>query len=593
MASKTLLNFFSDKTLVIPGYQRDYAWTTKNVDDLLDDVEEALADRTGHYLGTFILSQDGQGAPAYVVDGQQRLTTLTLVFHALVRRLEQDELRFHYRSLFIRSPATGLKLNVQGDNQAFLQALVDGNNPRPETDGQERLAKAYDRICLRIDALVQDEGGQARLEAWLRQLSLVEVLEFVAEDEGRAIRMFQSVNDRGVPLSRMDIVKSLLIYSSNRYLDGALDQAIAEAFGRAFHSFSRLKRLVSEPGYQVNSLNRDSFREDDVLRYHFLTFKASQFGVNGAADYAATTQTVLEDFLKPALKALRNEPARLREFLETYTNDLVNFFGLLEAELQATRTDFEVYLMWVAQNVSVTLHPLIIRLRERGLLDQPGEPAVDGKIRTLRQLVEVADIRALKLNSTNPQAGIFRLVTQMHQLSPHEIGARLKHFSQRFLGDDAMRDVLVNGGMYRNPALIRILLEEERHHLRAGERPDLDIPKLVALSATGISQEHIISQAAEESFSLEAYGFLDPEEFNDFKDRLGNLTLLETPINSACSNRTVEVKASAESLYQASTYLAARKLATALSQAGQRFTKQGIESRSAELAGRAVQRWAL
>jgi hypothetical protein len=593
MASKTLINFFSDKTLVIPGYQRDYAWATKNVDDLLNDVEEALADRSGHYLGTFILSQEGPEAPAFVVDGQQRLTTLTLIFHALVRRLEKDELRFHYRSQFIKSPATGLKLNVHGGNQAFLQALVDGTTPVPGTDGQERLSKAYDRISLRVDELLAGEGGQARLEAWLLQLSRVEVLEFVAEDEGRAIRMFQSVNDRGVPLSKMDIVKSLLIYSSNRYLNGALDESIAEAFGRAFHAFSRLKRLVSVAGYQVNSLSRDTFREDDVLRYHFLTFNADQFGVNGAADYAATTQTVLEDFLKPALKQLRADPAKLRHFLETYTNDLVNFFGLLEAELQATRTDFDVYLMWVAQNVSATLHPLILRLRERGLLDQPGEQELDGTARTLRQLIEVADIRALKLNSTNPQAGIFKLVNQIDTLTTLEIGARLKHFSQRFLADDAMRDTLTKSGMYKNPSLVRILIEEERHHLRAADRPDLDIAKLVALAAAGISQEHIVSQAADESFSLEAYGFGDAEEFSDFKDRLGNLTLLETSINSACSNRTVEVKVSLANLYQASDYLSARKLAATLSQSGKRFTKDGIEARSAELASRAVQRWPL
>ena len=58
--------------------------------------------------------------------------------------------------------------------------------------------------------------------------------------------MFQSVNDRGVALAKMDLVKSLLIYYSNRYLDAALDDAIAEAFGNAFHSFSRIKRLAGK-----------------------------------------------------------------------------------------------------------------------------------------------------------------------------------------------------------------------------------------------------------------------------------------------------------------------------------------------------------
>lgn len=67
----------------------------------------------------------------------------------------------------------------------------------------------------------------------------------------------------------MDIVKSLLVYYLNRYLNGELDQSIAAQFGQAFRSFSNLKAPANEPGYQVRHTDRDSFREDDVLRYHY------------------------------------------------------------------------------------------------------------------------------------------------------------------------------------------------------------------------------------------------------------------------------------------------------------------------------------
>lgn len=75
MSTKTIANFFAGKTLVIPGYQRDYAWKERNVDDLFSDTEEALEVGGGHYLGTFILSQqdNNKAAPVYVVTGQQRL----------------------------------------------------------------------------------------------------------------------------------------------------------------------------------------------------------------------------------------------------------------------------------------------------------------------------------------------------------------------------------------------------------------------------------------------------------------------------------------------------------------------------------------
>ncbi len=91
MSTKSLENFFSGKTLVIPGYQRDYAWQRRNVDDLFSDVEEALESGGGHYLGTFILSQPHPSAKAQVVDGQQRLTTLTILLNALISDLKDSD----------------------------------------------------------------------------------------------------------------------------------------------------------------------------------------------------------------------------------------------------------------------------------------------------------------------------------------------------------------------------------------------------------------------------------------------------------------------------------------------------------------------
>lgn len=53
MATQTIEQFFTGQTLVIPAYQRDYPWTTGNIDDLFEDIEEAMELDSGHYLGTF------------------------------------------------------------------------------------------------------------------------------------------------------------------------------------------------------------------------------------------------------------------------------------------------------------------------------------------------------------------------------------------------------------------------------------------------------------------------------------------------------------------------------------------------------------
>ena len=279
MSKQTIETFFAGKNLVVPSYQRDYAWKERNIDELFADVEEAL-EVGGHYLGTFILSQQSTSAPVFVVDGQQRLTTLTMLLDALIGSLENADIRTVMRSTYIQHPLTGYKFQVLGENKDFFEAMLAKQNPEPTSAGQTRLSKAYQHIRLRVQDLVK-QGGQPLLLQWLTTLTRMEVLEFIERDEGKAIRMFQTVNDRGVPLAKMDIVKSLLVYYSNRYLDGALDQSIATQFGKAFRSFNNVKALANEPGYQIRHIDRDSFREDDVLRYHYFAFNASPLRCGG------------------------------------------------------------------------------------------------------------------------------------------------------------------------------------------------------------------------------------------------------------------------------------------------------------------------
>ncbi len=181
MSTKTIENFFTGKTLVIPGYQRDYAWKERNVDDLFSDVEEALEVGGGHYLGTFILSQKDRHAPVQVVDGQQRLTTLTMLLDVLIDAVDDAAIQQHYRNTFIAHPVTGAKFRVLGENEQFFQQLLADQNPEPQSDGQERLKRAYQWIQQRVQAL-RKSGGQPLIKKWLLCLSQMVVLEIIERD---------------------------------------------------------------------------------------------------------------------------------------------------------------------------------------------------------------------------------------------------------------------------------------------------------------------------------------------------------------------------------------------------------------------------
>jgi hypothetical protein len=589
MSTKTVENFFTGKTLIIPGFQRDYAWTEENVNDLFGDVEEALEVNSGHYLGTFILSQGDSSAPAHVVDGQQRLTTLTMVLQALINDLEDGNIRQHYRNIFIEHPLTGLKLRMQGDNAGFFQDLLANNAPNPKSDGQDRLVRAYHWIRQRVHTLLQ-HGGQDRLQQWLVCVSQMEVLEFVERDAGNAIRMFQSVNDRGVPLAKMDIVKSLLIYYSNRYLGATLDDAIAQAFGNAFRSFSRIKRSAGkDDGYKVRLIGRDVFREDDVLRYHYLAFDGSAFGAIAGADYNATAETVLEGFLKATLKRLRNDTGTLSAFIMGYTQDLARFFSTLEHLVEATREDAAIYRLLVVQDLAATLYPLIIRLQMMGWLSLPGSTH-DG--RCLLELLGMVDLRVFKLRGTNPQADVAWITHDLPSITIEEVGMRLRNFSQKFMPDALMTSRLADEDLYRNPGLPIMLLGAEESARKAVGQAKLDLNELVELNAAGLTVEHILPQEPS-NFNIAAYGFANTEEYGLHAHRIGNLILLEARINSKCNNRTVEEKMLSIELYPESVLTAVAELRAVCADQVPMFSRDKITSRSSVLAGMIVDRWPL
>ena len=481
MSPTTIEKFFTGKTFVIPGYQRDYAWTERNVNDLFDDVEEALEAGGSHYLGTFILSRKDRSASVYVVDGQQRLTTLTMLLDVLIDAVTDESIKLYYRNTFIFHPITGAKFRVLGANEEFFRQLLDDQYLVATTDGQERLKKAHSWIRQRVLALLQS-GGQTKINKWLRCISELEVLEFIEADEGKAIRMFQSVNDRGVPLAKMDIVKSLLVYYSNRYLAGDMDEYVAKRFGEAFIGFSAVKRLAREKGYQVRNIDRDSFREDDVLRYHYFAFDGSDFNVSSGADYNATSETVLEEFLKPALKRLRADPERLRAFITRYTDDLVAFFHGLHTLIQITRTDRKTYLLLVTQDLAATLYPLVIRLYLKGWLSEIDDADVP---LTLQDLIEIVDLRVFKLRGTNPQADIARITRELPISTVNGVAAKLKEFCKAFMSDALTASRLVDDDMYRNVGLPRMLVEVDEDARRALHLDPLSIPDLVALNQIG------------------------------------------------------------------------------------------------------------
>ncbi len=185
----------------------------------------------------------------------------------------------------------------------------------------------------KVSKLSEEEANE-RLEVLLEMV----LMRLEEPDPGRAIRTFQSVNDRGVPLLLLDKLKSLLIYYSNTFCDGkrGLDQFINDHFGEIFKIFAKIKK-----SNHISSVV--GFDEGDIFRYHAGSQRFD--GIEFLGHYRTSTEDTYEQ-LKDKLKEVRK--SKLKNFIRSYVSDLKNFYQAfldLLSEIDTNPTTFKVMLI--------------------------------------------------------------------------------------------------------------------------------------------------------------------------------------------------------------------------------------------------------
>jgi hypothetical protein len=232
------VNTCLQQKFVLPTYQRDYKWETKHLQELLTDIQEAFLSSwsVGHgrkdvlgyesyFLGTIITTQVGQGGKA-IVDGQQRITTLTLLL-SYVHRLnrKQPDLGISPVDQTIRRRMAGqneFNLDMDKPRHDLFDLLIDGPvddddliaqfETIPNKDsGTERLWTLYQEIDKSLAAEIKDQGLLPHLFDFLTECVCMFEIGVPREQDGH--KVFVTMNDRGLKLSPIDLLKGFLLSS--------------------------------------------------------------------------------------------------------------------------------------------------------------------------------------------------------------------------------------------------------------------------------------------------------------------------------------------------------------------------------------------
>lgn len=566
MASIKVKHFFNGRFFEIPKYQRGYAWEKRNVRELFEDIFESIETQSSHYIGTFVLSRHPVGEDHfYVVDGQQRITTIALIIDEVIKYLSESDAAF-YRRFYIAENEL-FRLKTLGKDNEYFSDLLRGRISEPQNKSQRLLSEAYEEIQTTV-AGIDDRQG------FLKSIENLEIMEFIEQSEGDAIRIFQTVNDRGKPLSNMEKAKSLLIYFSNRYLEKKLDDRINDLFGEIFEIYDDIKHIGETQG--IDLIKSRDFDEDNIMRYHFVSYCNE--------NYDATAQYVLR-YLKKSLTKHRNEGREngfdeMEHFISGYAESLYDFFYSLREILKRTLESEQYYRIFTVLGLSATLYPLIVKLEMFGKLEAK-LPKKELRDYTFLDISEIIDVRIYKTRGTDPRAEISRFTTELDGTwSDKAIQDWLVWYNHRWMPREEFLTKL-NGHIYGNRALAHMFID----YCEFLEGARYSVDELRDIVNEDPTIEHILSQTPK--FSFESAGFRDDEQFLEYQDTLGNLTILEKRLNSAVQNRVPVDKVP---YYDRSLFKMTRVSSSSIDSRGQ-FGKSDIEKRREDFSDYLVKRW--
>lgn len=231
----------------IPRYQREYTWNQRDWANLYDDITQNDA---GYFLGSFIVVNGTVNSKMdtiqyEVIDGQQRLTTLSLLLAALYTRIMEhkdsidddmmlDDIRPLRNRLILKSDKSMTRVipQVQNHNLEDYRWILkehiglDAVIQKPKFLGLRKMSKAFNYF---YDRLGEDVGGRNGIECVRCLLDICRlvcsavVVQITVDSHADAYTLFASLNNRGVPLSAVDLIKNMLLGKVAGVDDGQLD----------------------------------------------------------------------------------------------------------------------------------------------------------------------------------------------------------------------------------------------------------------------------------------------------------------------------------------------------------------------------------
>ena len=451
------------KVYTIPRYQREYTWGQRDWANLYDDLFD---NDPGYFLGSIIVIQ-GEIDPKNnivdfeVIDGQQRLTTISLLLTALYARINEhpdaidedmqfDNVRPLRNRLVLKSNKgmTRVVPQVQNHNQddyrwilkehAGLAAVMQ----RPKYHGVRKMSKAFEYFYNRLGGEIASMGDAEAVRALLeksRLLCSAVLVQINVDSHADAYTLFASLNNRGVPLSAVDLIKNTLLakVADGDELDYYFEQW-QEVLRNLGDDYATQERFFRQ--------NYDAFRRD--MNKPFVQEGGAQLPLGSVATHS--------NLLKIYEKRIGQDPGALGVLDELIKNSAI-YSQIIGVDRDGMDGSFERQLVEIARAQGVPSYLMLLYLMKR----KPALGLDDGLIAGIVSLLVRFFVRR-NVTDTPPTRDLERLYISICEDIEDERVEVARYIKRRLVdvsASDATFKERLEGPIYDvNPDMTRYIL---------------------------------------------------------------------------------------------------------------------------------------
>jgi uncharacterized protein with ParB-like and HNH nuclease domain len=538
--------FQKNGILVIPKYQRGYAWSDENFAELWDDIRvHIIENNEAHFFGSLIFAdRPSAGGRKYseVIDGQQRLTTFSIFFRAMYDICpEKNGIRTQiYRKIFSDDEGQTYRLTLGDVDEKFFSTFIKQPAPARSRTGKltshKNIRKCYEYFIKSLEAYISESGQDVNVlinTLFERFETQTQFLLLKVPSDSDAYVIFESINAKRVDLTPAELLKNYFFSTSDREGSAALG-------------------LVQDKWSTIN---------DNLEQYAFspeVTTYIRHYWISNNED---TQEKNLYKTIKNGTKSNYGEIENLISGLATYSSDyaLLHNISTSKSTNGLNLSSFnDINKLGYRQ-----AHPLMLSLLSSSVTQDDFDELMSLLTSVFvrrsitksnpNELEKVLSVSARAVRS-NIQDGIKNLISDLERLNPDDESV-IKSMTSR--GD---------------ASIPRFILEAYEISLAAKGGKVIDKPTL----------EHIMPQKPE---SFSDWG-MNEDEHTDWVQSIGNLTLLEQPINSSIKNKKFSIKR-AEYEKQATDMNLTKEIVTTFKE----WSLASIQARADKLSRFAIKNW--